>query len=184
LYKKNLKINTDSVPESVRDSVAIANSVLLGKIVNKTFLNLLDNGLDDGLKKRKFKIYNEDSLNAFMKLQSKGYIFNLSQIELDEYLDFDTAFQEIDDQTYYQELIMNASSINLWFEVSQLNGEQEQNQVLFSSQSISDNITGHFKRDFLTGQVKFIYRRTDINADDVYLMAMDFGTVNASYIFD
>jgi len=184
LYKKNLKINADSLPESVRDSVSLANSTILGKIKDKTFAELVYNGMSDEIKKSKFSVYIEDSLNVFMKMTGKAYIFNLTQIELDEYFENDTAAQEIEDKVYYQDFVLNSASINLWFDVSQLNGDQDKKRMLFSSTSISDDVNGHFKRDFMSGEIKFFYKRKDITEDDVYQMAQDFGVTNADYIFD
>jgi len=184
LFKKNLKINTDSLPEALKDSVSLAQSAVLGKVINKTFISLLYNGIFDEMKKRKFKVYNEDSIASFMQKDTTAWVFNLTQIELDEFNNPYTASQQFDTMTYYQDFDLNAASINLWFEVSQQNSDQDKGRVLFSSQFITDIVDGYFKRTFFSKDVNYIYQRKDITVDDVYNMAANFGAINASYIFD
>ncbi|NTW31644.1 MAG: hypothetical protein HGB12_03305 [Bacteroidetes bacterium] len=177
VFKKNLKKNNDSISDTT-------NSLFLGKTKNITLINLIYTGLIDELKKRKLKVYTDENMNSFMSLPSESYIFNMSQIEMDEYVIPYSFSQDYDEDEYYQDFNLNAVSLNTWFEVSELNGEQEKSKVLYSSKSINDNVYGYFRRNYLYDEIYFNYRRTDITLDDIYKSALNFGYTNADYIFD
>lgn len=151
---------------------------------DKTFIDLLFSGLCDELKKEKFKVYTEENLDAFFKLDTNAFIFNIVQIELDEYNSPYTVSQVYDTMTYYKNFDLNAVAIDIWFEVSQLNVDQEKSKLLFSSDSINDDIDGHFKKLLLSNEIKYIYKRKEIRVDDLYNKMTDFAATNAGYIYD
>ena len=184
VLKKNMKINVDSIPQNIRDSVCLAQSVILKLTNEKTLTNILFTGITDELKKRNFKVFTEEDMTAFMKLDSGAYIFHIAQIELDEYYIPDSRSQMYDTLTFYKSFDLNAISINLWYEVSQLNSDQNNNTTLFSSDYIDDKVNGFFRISFFTGEVDFVYNRKDITVDDLYSKASEFGISNAEYIYD
>ncbi len=183
IFKKNLKINTDSLHKS-GDSANIAQRELLRNVNEKTLVDILFSGVFDKLKKQKIKVFSEENTDAFLVSNSAAYIFNLAQIELDEYFIPYTASQQYDTLIYSEDFNLNAAKINLWYEVSELNNTQENWKVLFADDYISDCIDGHFRKSFLSNDIRFIYNRINITQDDIYLMAAKFADTNAVYIYD
>jgi len=183
VFKKNFKIDTDTLPEEIKDSVGISQSLLLRKVNDNTVIDLLFSGLTDELRNRKLKIYTEENMNEFMKLDSGAFIFNIVQSELDEYSTPYTVSQVYDTLTYYKNFELNAVSINIWYEASQLN-TQDKITLLYSSDSINDDIEGHFKKLFLSNEIKYIYKRKEISTDDLYNKIADIATTDAGYIYD
>lgn len=184
IFKKNLKVKADTIPVSGNDSVGADQFEIIGSVNNKTLTDLLFTGIIDELKKRNFRIYTEDNMNAFMKLDSDASIFHLVQVELDELYTPYTASQMYDTIIYYEDFNLNTVSINLWFELSHLNSDDEKSSVLYSTMKISDKVDGYFRRSFLTNGVKFYYDRKNVSSDDVYTLALYFGENNAEYIYD
>jgi hypothetical protein len=183
VFKKNLKINSDSLPEQIRDSVSLEQSTILGKINDHLFLDLLSSQLIDELKHRKYRVFTEENMNEFMKLDSNSYIFKIAQVEVDEYPSVFVATRLYDSTEFTETLDQNSVSINLWYEVTQLNSE-EKPVLIFSSDSLKDIIDGSFRRALLSYQPRYVYRRHDINIDDFYRKVTSFGSTNAEYIDD
>jgi hypothetical protein len=184
IYEKNLNYNTDSFAETIRNSVSISNSLILKNLNDSTVMNLIISGITDGLNSRKIKIYTEDNMSSFMLLKSNAYIFNLAQTEIDEYTLPYTTSQVYGTSTYTQDFDLNALSMHLWIEVSELNTEQDKSKVLYSTDNISDKIIGNFRKDFFSNEIRYVYNRHNIVVDDAYNLASDFGSMNADYIFD
>jgi len=183
IFKKNLKINTDSSLK-LRDSTNIVQKELLHNVNEKMLVDILFSGVFDKLKKQKIKVFSEENTDVFLLSNSAAYIFNLAQIELDEYSIPYTASQRYDTLIYSEDFNLNAAKINLWYEVSELNNTQENWKVLFADDYISDCIDGHFRKIFLSNDIRFIYSRINITQDDIYLMAAKFADTNAAYIYD
>ena len=184
VLKANLAYQNDSVAASIRDSLAMVYSTVVSKADDKIMKELLTQSIADELKQYPCKVFDEDRMGNFMKLDSSGVIFQVAQMQMEEFVKPYTADAFYDELRFYQDFELKGVNLNLWFELSQLNSEQDKNKVLFSTTYITDDIEGVFRRSFLTGEVKFIYSRSDITKDDVYQMATDFGKVNAAYIFD
>jgi len=165
VFKKNLKTVENLSPSDTM-------SIFLEKADNKTIINLLHSGLIDNLKKKKLNIFTPETIDSFLSLRSKSYFIPRSY------------YKQYDSLEYFKDYLLNAVSLNLWFEVSELNGNQEKSKVLFSSKYINDSISGYFKRDFFSNEIYFDYLKKDITIDNVYLSALDFGSLNADYIFD
>lgn len=181
--KKNLKINTDALPANTRDSIAVAESEILKNLKDTTFMNLLYSALFDGINKKKFRIFTEERIDSFLLVHPAAYIFHLAQMEVDESNVNYSDSALYDSTMYYQNFELTDIDINLWFEVSEQNGDQKTSRVLFSTASMYDQVDGYFHKTFFE-LPKYIYTRKDITTDDVYLLTSSFGNDNAGYIYD
>ena len=184
IFKKNLKYSELGLPDSIKDDVGLSQSLILKNVDDNKVMDSLFSEIKYELKNRKFRVFTEENMNNFMKLDSEAFIFNLAQIEIDEYATPYTFSQVYDTTNYYKTFDLNTASLLLWFEASQLNSNQNNSNLLFSSDSIIDDIDGHFKKSILTNDIKFVYKRKDICVDDLYDKIADIAVNNADYIFD
>lgn len=183
IIKKNMKINADELPANKRDSLALAESVILKNLVDTTFVNLLFSGLTDGMNKKKFRVFLEERVDTFLLVHPAAYIFYLAQMEIEESTVNYTDSAMYDSTMYYQQFDLNSIDLNLWYELSEQNGDQKTSKVLFSSASASDQIDGYFHKAFFE-LPKYYYTRKDITISDIYLLTSSFGNDNAGYIYD
>lgn len=181
--KQNLSLTDEKKGKDGSDSASLAASLFLGKIKEKLISGLIYSNFESILKSGPFRVYGDDEMSRFMQLGVKSYIIRIAQIELDEFIIPYTASEQFDTLTYYEDFNLNAVSVNMWMEVTEVNGTQDTSQVLYSKEQISDAVEGYFTKSF-SGMVKYIYERTDINFDDIHKMATDFGEMNAHYLFD
>ena len=184
VYKENFKINKDSIPEQIRDSVCISKSILLKNVDDGIILNLLFSCIKSELEQVKFKVYTNDDINKFNLLDSNAFIFNNVQDELDEYNTPYTFSQFYENKMYHKVIMVNTARINLWYEVSKPNSKENLSKLLFCADSIYDDVDCYIKKINLTKDVKFIFKRKDIDIDDLYDELMDFSVTNSDYIFD
>ena len=184
IFKKNLKFSELDLPDSIKDYAGLEESLILKNIDDSLAIDKLFSGIKYELRNRKFRIYSEENMNDFLKLDSNAYIFNLVQIEIDEYTTPYTVSQVYDTTNYYKNFELNNASLLIWFEASQLNSNQSNSNLLFSADSITDDIEGRFKKAILSNEIKYVYKRKNICVDDLYDKIAGIAETNASYIYD
>ncbi|MFH0865347.1 MAG: hypothetical protein V1904_04085 [Bacteroidota bacterium] len=181
--KQNQSLADEKQGKDGSDSASLAASFFLDEIKDTLISGLIYSNFESILKSGPFKVYGDDEMSRFMHLGTKSYIIRIAQIELDEFIIPYTASEQFDTLTYYEDFNLNAVSVNMWMEVTEVNGTQDTSQVLYSKEQISDVVEGYFTKSF-SGMVKYVYQRTDINLDNIYKMSTDFGEMNAHYLFD
>ena len=194
LIKPLTLINTNTKTEIVdtikdidqytRDSILMNNSIFLIGISDSLFLNEYYNTLRNALLNYSVKVYADSESVTFFSDTNNAFIFNLAQNEVEELAVLYTPSVEVDSVTYYREFLLNAVNFNNWIEVTALNGHDKKMKVLYSSQKVSDEIAGRFRRDYFTGEIEYYYSEYRISLKDVYDLAYFSATVNASYIYD
>lgn len=183
ILKKNLARADEKKGVDGSDSSSINAGIFLNELKNKTVTDLVYTNFTDGLKGRSFAIFSDKDMNGFMQLGKKSYIIKIAQIELDEFAIPFTASEQFDTMTYYEDFSLDAVSVNMWIEVTEVNGTQDTTQVLYSNEQSSDAVDGYFTRSF-SGRVEYVYTRTNISTDKIYAMVADFGNMNAGYLYD
>lgn len=183
IIKKNLSRADERTGIDGTDSASVNASLFLSSLKNITVTDLIYTNFIDEMKSRPFRIFNDSNMNAFMQLGTRSYIVKIAQIELDEFEIQFTASEQFDTLAYYEDFDLNTVSVNMWVEVTEVNGTQDTAQVLYSNEQISDEIEGCFSKSF-SGRVEYNYVRTDIKIDKIYGMMSDFGILNAGYLFD
>jgi hypothetical protein len=181
--KQNLTLADDKKGKDGSDSASLAASHFLNTLEDKKITDLILANMESVLKSGPFKVYNDDELGEFMQLGIKSYMVSVAQIELDESAVPYTAYEQFDTLTYYENFSLNAIGVNLWLEVTEVNGLQDTSQILFSKMQAEDAVDGYFTKNY-SGMVEYIYKRTDIDPDKIYSMAADFGEMNAHYLLD
>jgi len=128
-------------------------------------------------------VFCASKIDTFFLLLPPAYLFNIAQIELEEFI---YPFKErytTDSIIYTQEFLLNAVNLNTWFEFSELNSEKKP-EVLFSNFYIKDDIDGDFKVNLLTDDVSYVYFRNDIKKEDINTLIKYAAKNNATYIYN
>jgi len=189
VYKSNLKISelegAESLDEYVKDSLLFEKSRFLQYISDSVLLEKYFTSLINELREIGFEVYTEDNIDTFLLLQKPSYMFNLAQIEIEEYI-MPVEEQEVFDDTvvYFKTFKLNAVSINSWFEVTRMNTEDYKRKVLYTSHYVFDYLKGSFRKHALTGDVKFKYYQKEMELEDIYDLSEELGKKYAGYIFD
>lgn len=187
LFKTSLKDyevdDADELDEWVLDSLLYENSIYLKYIVDSVFLHDYYYNYCMELEELGFIVHNQDSLLDFLTGNPGAYIFNMAQIELEEYLMPIVEKAEFDYTLYYQVINLNAVNVNSWLEISSMN-EEENKELLFSSLFITDELEGFFRYNYLTGNVKYDFEIDTLFLDEVYELAKLAGYLYAGYTFD
>lgn len=189
IYKTNLKGDDikglESLPKYKKDSVLIAKSLYLKNISDSLLLKKYLSSLVNELKKYGMNVYTEANIDSFLQLDKPSYMFNLAQLELEEYI-LPVEEEEVFDDTvlYYKTFKLNAVNINSWFEVTKMNADSSGRKVLYASHYVFDYLKGSFRKHVFTGDVKFRYVQKEIEVGDIYDLAEELGRKYAGYIFD
>ncbi len=189
VYKSNLKLGeiegAESLNDYVKDSLLFEKSIYLQYISDSVLLEKYLSSLITELRDFGFDVYTEENIDTFLQIQKPGYMFNLAQIEMEEYI-VPVEEQEVFDDTvlYFKTFKLNAVSINSWFEVTRMNTEDYKRKVLYASHYVFDYLKGSFRKHALTGDVKFKYYQKEMKIEDIYSLAAELGQKYAGYIID
>lgn len=182
LIKNDLRFQARNIV--LTDSLMLSESKVL-KDINDTLVHyLVFENLKDELKASNFRLLDSADVAGALSEKSEVYVIKCVQIELDEY---DTPLQEsqqFDTTMYFEDFLLNTVSVNIWFEVSMLNDTNDFKSLLFYNNSVCDEIDGRFRKSLLGNEIKYIYKRADIDVNDVYNLAAWFGLKNASNFYD
>jgi hypothetical protein len=185
VYKDNLnKEGISNTNPSAIDSLLFVNSKFLKRVSDSIFLETYINSLSDELKLYGYKIYFDADSDDFLTNNSSGYIIDIAQLQLEEYLKpvYDEAAYH--DSMIYQDFWLNALNLNSWYEISGMNDSQKTKKMLYASETAADYFNGKFKFNLLTEEVTYQYTIDTIALNDVYELAAFAGKKYASYIFD
>jgi len=187
IYKTSLKDyevdNADEMDEWELDSLLYENSIFLKYVVDSVFLDNYYSNYCEELMKLGFRVFEEDSLLKFLQGQPDSYIFQLAQLELEEYIMPIVEKEQFEEYLYYQVINLNAINVNSWLEISRMNEEEKKN-LFFSSLFLTDELDGFFRYNYFTGDVKFNYSIDTLLLDEVYQLGELAGYMYASYTFD
>lgn len=165
------------------DSVLYENSIFLQYIWDTAFINDYYNAYCDELKNLGYEVFDPGSTLQFLSGSPDAYIFNLAQLELEEYVIPVVEEEEFNDQLYYQIINLNAISVNSWIEISSLNDE-ENNELVFSSLFLTDEVTGEFVVNYVKNEVNYKYHMDSLHLEEVYQLGDLAGYLYAGYTFD
>jgi hypothetical protein len=188
VFKKNLKVdeleNTTGLTDSEIDSALMANSLFLQKVSDSVFLETFINSLIQELDRLGFKVFLENQLDSILFAKTPAYLFNIAQIELEEHYSVHEDKETFGGFEYYKNVDLNAITYNFWFEISELNDEEGNRKLFFSSETINDVVFGYFTENLFTGEIKYKYTLDEIDLDILYRYAGIFGIRYAGYTFD
>jgi len=187
IFKKSLKEwqldSAGALDKWTRDSLLLEESMFLKNIDDSLFLyHYLGNYVAE-LQNLGFKVYGQDSLISFLSGQSRAFIVNMAQLEIEEYIMPVKEEEQFGDYVYYEEVDLNAINLNSWIEISRVN-EDEDKALFFASHYLTDDLEGYFRYYFFTGEVVFNYDIDTIPMENIYRLAALAGYTYAGYTFD
>jgi hypothetical protein len=188
LFKYNLKTyevpGIDSLDESTKDSLLLANSLFLKDINDEEIIDEFVSSFIKTLKTYNVRSYPENYLDTFLAIGRKAVILNFAQFSLEEYVHPYSTEEFVDYEVIVIDNIdLNALNYNIWLELSHLNSEGEQ-KVLFTSDYLLDNIDGTLKQYLFTGEMQFDYTIDTTTPARIHKFASDFGKTTAGYLYD
>ena len=183
-YKSNEITYFDSLTSSVQDSLLYARSSFIQYFSDTEIIKCYYTSLVQGLNDYDLKPYGTDNFGTFFEQKTKAFIFQIAQMQIEEYK---IPFEEsavFGEEEHTVNFDLNAVNFNIWYEVSQLNADSGLMTILYNQQNIQDKISGHFKKYFLSEDVRYDYNRKDVSVTNVFELAAKTGKLHAQYIFD
>jgi hypothetical protein len=188
LYKYNHKgemiSGFDSLTSLQQDSALYARSEFIQYIDDSIYLDKYVNAFIDELRSLGFKVFIEDSIDAFLKSQPQSYLLDMVQVQLDEYLFPLEDSAEYGDSTFYKRFDINAVDASSWFEISKINTTKPVKTILRSTFTASDSFEGKFYLNGFASDVLYKYKIDPLNVKDIYDLAKYAGRKHANYLFD
>jgi len=154
-------------------------------ITDSVFIRNFIKSLTSELKLLGFHTFDEDQMDSFFISGGNAFFLNVAQIELEEYIFTFTDSEYFDDTAvYYKSFNLNATDINVWFEINPLNDSVWKQQILFSGVTYIDELKGRFRKHPLVGDVKYKYSVETLRVDDIMNASTALGQQYAGYLFD
>jgi len=114
------------------------------------------------------------NLDSFLSLQTTGFVIEFTQLQLEEFYKPFLDEETMDNgYTYAKSFVLNALGLDAWITVSRLNDTLGNYRMIYSEYSISDNMSGLFLMDNISGEVYYDYNFTPLKVNDAYDIIME-----------
>ena len=189
LYKINQKTwLLDSIKgsftEEQKDSILWELSDYVKNIDDSIFLAKFTAGYNYRLAKYGFDVFTPLTTNMFMERDSDSYIINIPQMELEETIYPYKDETMLNGYTYFHQHYLNAIDVSTWFEINKVNDTILNQQTMFASDLITDNLGGTFDYNENTDQLKYYYKIDTLKVKQIYDLAIELGKRYAEYTYD
>jgi len=188
IYKYNHKgeeiLGFDSLSDTKQDSALWVHSRYIQYLNDSILLEDYINNFISELRQLGFIVYLDNSIDTFLTGKPQSYVWNIAQIQLDEYLYPLEDEEPFQDTIYYKRFNLNAVDFSCWFELSKVNAEKAHKTALFSSFTAYDNFEGGFYMDPWQMDMRYKYRIDTLQVHDIDDMASYLGKKHASYLYD
>jgi hypothetical protein len=183
-HKGELIHGFDSLSEIRQDSALWVDSRYIQFMNDSVILESYMNSFISELRQLGFNVYLDSSIDSFLSGKPQSYVWNIAQIQIDEYLYPLEDEEPFQDTVYYKRFDLNAVDFSCWFELSKVNAEKVHKTTLYSSFTAYDNFDGEFYLDPFLMDMKYKYRIDTLQIKDVIDMASYLGKKHASYLYD
>lgn len=166
LLKTNAKseLNYDEIKQSDYDSL-IEISDFLHKFDDSTFKIKFKTALESEFENINVKVYFENQWKDFHANYNDSnkdlmnfIIMDFKQIEIEEKF-IEELFEEYHGDLYYKEtLIINALSLNSWVNISVLDSNFRNENLVFFTSTIKDDVDAAFKPELFSLEADFLYK--------------------------
>lgn len=157
VLKANLREIDDTtfwkLPQLKQDSL-IDESRYLTLISDSTYLAEIKTAFKHYFSAFNLQIYNEKELTKVLHAENKGYVINIKQIMIEEFVTAKEVTAEIGEYEYADYLLKDVFTIHFWYEISQINGSWDGLRVLYNNEILTDNARGYFTQNIFTGEVR------------------------------
>ncbi|MFW6020110.1 MAG: hypothetical protein ACOCPM_05965 [Bacteroidales bacterium] len=188
VLKESLKPLSDTSVEDLsqreKDSLAFLESEFVQNIPDELFFRLYLPEMKKELDTLGLEVaFNKPVTEIFTDTSSDAYIFEIAQLQLQEYSEEFYDKEIFGGEEYYIDHTMDGVLLNAWVEFQKINSSQPP-VLLFAELSKTDQIEGYFHQNQLSGRVKYSYKRDDLELSDVKKMIEVAGRIHAHYMFD
>jgi hypothetical protein len=157
----------DSLNDDERYYASIDSSFFLKNIDAEDFKDRFEKEIISLYRDYGFRVYLKDSLSSFLKLDTTAFVVEFTQFQIEEFWKPYYYEEEMPDgYTYHQEFSLNALGFDAWITISKLNDTTGTNSLIYSEESIADDIDGMFVMNNITGEVNFVYNYTPLKPGD------------------
>lgn len=189
VYMNSFKIpyveNFEAMPQHQKDSLAFYSSDVLQYTIDSVYIKRFMESLSRGLTYMGFSVFYNQPVDQFLNTEDESYIINLVQMQLEEYYDSISDESSYDYETQnYNVLYVTAINLNNWVELTRLNHIKTEPQVLFNSQTITDDFIGNFRYFPESGRFDFEYEIDSLTEQKLYRAAGELGYKYSQWIFD
>lgn len=184
-YKLPVIENFESLSQEARDSALLHNSSLVQYCDDSLYIKSFMDALSRGFKTFGFSVTYNQPASQFPDAGKSSFIINVAQLQIEEFFDSisdETSFEP--DSSSMFNFYLTALNLNQWIELSEVNREQKEPDVLFSSKKITDEFRGNFKYYMMSGNVEYEYSIDSLTVDKVYYFASRLGQLHANWIID
>ncbi|MDP1621120.1 MAG: hypothetical protein Q8M08_02155 [Bacteroidales bacterium] len=188
VFKYNHKGETiegfDSLTPEQQDSALWKSSAYIQFINDSILLENYMNSFIIELRLLGFNVYLNDADDSLFTGKPQTYMFDIAQMQLDEYyypLKDEDAFL---DTIYYKTFNLNAVDYSCWFDLSKAGTENTRKTLLYATSTAYDSFDGRFFNDPFSGMVRYRYTIDSLQTNDIYDMATYVGRKHAGYLFD
>ncbi len=188
LFKSNIKTYLmDSLgiaDDENKDSLLLIHSDFLYDLNDSLFIENYLLGYTKSLSMFGFNVFIQKQSKDFLLKDSNSYQVNIAQIELEETLYTFRNEEMIYDTYFYHDHNLNAVYVNSWFEINNLDEDNYEHKIYFTSDMITDIADGMFDYDIFSNQVRYMYNIDSLKLDVLYAFAYRIGASYAEYTFD
>lgn len=190
VYKSSYKVppmdDFTSLPQEVKDSITYYNSDLVQFMDDSIYINEFMESLIQGFSYFGYEVYYNQSADKFLNTGNEtSLIVNVAQMQLEEYIELIKDEISFDpDSTNVAAIYLTAVNFNNWIELTRLNHVKSEPELLFSTQTITDDLNGNFRYYTLTGTFDYEYTIDSLTVNNLYYTAAELGFKHSQWIFD
>jgi len=174
----------DSLSGPQQDSALSASSRYIRFVDDSTFLDKYVNSFIDELRAIGFRVFVDSNVDTILRTEPQAYVVNMSQVQLDEYIQPYEDSEPVGDTVFYKSFELNAVDVSSWFELNKYNAVKPVKTVLYSSFTASDGFTGNFILNNFNMNLQYRYKIDSLKLNDIYDLASFSGRRYANYLFD
>jgi len=174
----------DSLSDVQQDSALWFESRYIQYLSDSILLEDYMNSFITELRQLGFNVYLYNSIDSFLTKNPQSYVWNIAQIQLDEYNYKLEDEEPYEDTVYYKRFDLNAVDFSCWFDLSKVNAEKVHKITLYTSSTAYDNFEGEFYFDPWLMDMKYKYQIDTLQVHDILNMASYLGKKHAGYLYD
>lgn len=190
VYKSSYKVpqtsDFNTLSQDVKDSITYYNSDLVQFTDDSIYISEFMESLIQGLRYFGYEVYYNQSADKFLNTGNEtSLIVNVTQMQLEEYIEMIKDEISFDpDSTNVATIYLTAVNFNNWIELTRLNRVKSEPELLFSTQTITDDLNGNFRYYTLTGTFDYEYTIDSLTLNNLYSTAAALGFKHSQWIFD
>ncbi len=188
VFKESLKPVQDTLvrkpSQRQLDSLAFLESEFVQFITDSMFIDLYMPAFKNEMDSLGLNVIYNELPQVFYDTATSAYIFDIAQVQLQEFSEIQYDKEVIMDQLYYQKHILDGVHLNVWVEFQKVNKPGQKPMVLFSEITRRDEVDGIFHQNQLSGEVKYSYKINELELEAIKNVITRAGYTHASYLFD